>query len=358
MRPTAVVSGQTQHAEGQTTFTLNKEPLSPIPLVMLLPVPSTSASESIQNPPDLNSDVSKTCLSARRVVHIPLPSATPSVAEKTDRTVLVKDMASPVSGSNILIPFASVKNGKTGWTLLEGPSMSGSVTNIYSLKKGDDQVGGIKSRSIIYITQLNAKNEKKSKVLSNLEILQVINVMKKNVFGDKRMENLSSSTAAASDHAEMKADDETQTGSRQENSNPSPEESSDAQLTRNIESESLSGVTMQPRRSDSNPSVVMLDSSPVNRQPEEDQIPKSPLHSSIKVCLNPDDLSSKDDKQITEQYPEGEDLGLVGAMIELGDESDLVQCETCGKMILEKDLIQHSMMHSDSSVPFPSSRIL
>lgn len=348
--PTAVVSGQTKPAEGLTTFTLNKEPLSPIPLVMLLPVPSTSASDSIQNPQKLNSGVSNKCLSAPQVIHVPLPSNNCPVRKESEKTVLLKDMAGPVPGSNILIPLTSAENGKTGWALLEGPCTSGSVTKIYTIKKENEQVADIKLEPIFPVPQLNANNEQTKKVLSNLEILQILNMMKKNVCSDERKGKLSSLTTAISDNTEMKADDEKQRGSRLRNSSHSLEKSSDAQLTTNIERESLSADKTQTRCPDFEMSTVILDSSRVKRQPEEDQIPKSSPRSSSKFFLNPDELSSKNNVQKTDEHPEEEDLDLDSAVMEFGDESDVVQCETCGRMILEKDLVQHTMKHSVSSV--------
>lgn len=336
-QPTAVVHGQTNPAEGLCAVTPNKEPVSPVPLVMLLPVPSTSASDNIQNP--LNSDLSKTCLSAPQVIQVPLPPTNCSIGKESEETVLVKDVvASSVSGSKILIPLTSVKNDKTGWALLEGPCTSGSVTKIYALKK--EQAPNIKLKPVIYIPQLNAKNQQKNKVLSNEAILQVIHIMKNNVCGDKRMGTLSSLTTATPDKAEMKAGDEKEGGSRLENGNASSEKSSEAQLTTNMERESA--VKMQSHCPDLNSSVVILDSS-VKRQPEEVQIPKS------KFSLSPAELSSKNKEQKTDQPPEKKDMGLDSAVIGLGDESDIVQCETCGKIILEKDLVQHNMMHSASS---------
>lgn len=350
LQPSVVVSGQTKPAEGLTTFTRNKEPVSPVPLVMLLPVPSMSASDSIQNPQKLNSGVSKQSLSAPQVLHISLPSTKSSVGKESDKIVLLKDMASHVPGSNILIPLTSVKNGKSGWTLLEGPCTSGSVTNIYAVKKENEQVVDIKLKPTLYVPQLNASNGQKNKVLSKLEILQVLNVMKTNVCGDKTKENLSSLTSPTSHNAEMKADDGKQGGSKLESSNPSLEKNSNAQLTTNMES--LSVVKMQPHCPVFNSSVVMLDSSPVKNQREEFVMPNSSIHSLsfVKFSLNPDELPPKSNVQKADRNAEGEHLGLDSEMIELGDESDVAQCETCGKMILEKDLVQHTMDHSVSSV--------
>ncbi|XP_026769114.3 zinc finger protein 628 isoform X2 [Pangasianodon hypophthalmus] len=349
LHPTAIVSGQTKPAEGLTTVTLNKEPLSPIPVVMLLPAPSTSASDSIQK---LNSEVSKKSLSAPQVIHILLPSNNSSVHKESDKTVLLKDMASHVPGSNILLPSTSesVKNGKTGWTLLEIPRTSGSVTKIYTMKKENEQVADIRLKPILHIPQLNAKNEQKKKVLSNLEILQVLHMMKNNVCGDKRKESLPNLTTAASDNAEMKADDEKLRRSRLEKSNPSLEKTRDVQLTTNIERDSLSAVTMQPRCPDFDSSAVMLDSSPRKRQPKEDRIPESSIHSLSEFSLNLDELSSKNNVQKSHKLPEEEDLGLDRAQLMLGDESDIVQCDICGRMISGKDLVQHTMKHSVSSV--------
>ncbi|XP_053478341.1 zinc finger protein Xfin [Ictalurus furcatus] len=332
MHPTAVVSDQTKPAEVQSTFTLNKEPVSPIPLVMILPVPSTSASKSIQNPQKLNSDVSKKCLSAPQVIHIPLPPNKCSVRKESGKTVLLKDMASPVPGSNILIPLTS------------GPCTSGSVTKIYVVKKEKEQV------AITHIPQLNAKNEQKKTILSSMEILQILNVMKKNVCVDKKAETPSSLTSAASDNAEVKADDEKQGGLRLENSNPSLEKSSDGTTNTERDSLSLSAVNMQPPCPDVDSSAVMLDSSPVKTQPKQDQIPQSSIHSSSKFSLNPDELSSKNSVQKTDQPPQEEDFCLYSAQSEYGDESEIVQCEICGKIILEKDLDQHTEVHSVSSV--------
>lgn len=301
-----MVRGQTNPAEGLSALTLNKETLSPIPLVMLLPLPSTSVSDSIQHPQ--KSDVSSTLLSALQVMQV--PSTNRSIGRESDETAAVKDVASPVSGSKILIPLTSVKNDKTQLTLLEAPCTSSSMTKIYALKKEIEQVADIKLKPIIYIPQLNAKNQPKNKVLSNNAILKVLNIMKNNVCVEKRMETLTSSTTATKDEAEMKAEDETQAGSRLENGNPSSEKSRDTQLTSSIERDSA--VIMQSHC----PSL---------------------------------ELSSQNNEQKTDKHHEEENMGLDSAVIGLDDKSDVVQCETCGEMIIEKDLVRHDMMHSDSS---------
>lgn len=309
LQPTVAVSGQTKPAEGLTPFSHNKEPLSPIPLVMLLPPPSMPASDSIQDSQQLTSEISKNCLSAPQVIHIPNNC---SVGNGSDQTMLLRDMTSPVSGSNVLISLTSVKNEKTGWTLLEGPCTSDSVTKIYPMKQENEQMADIKLKPMLQIIQLNAKNEQKQKLLSNLEILQVLNLVKKNGCGDKRKENLSSSL----------------------------EKSSDAQLTTNVESDSA--VKIQPLCPDFNSAAVMLDSSPTTRQPEEDQIPESLFPSSSKSSSNLDELLSKNNVQKTDKHPQEEDLGLDSSVMELGDEPHIVQCENCGNMVLETDLVQHT----------------
>lgn len=301
-------SGQTQPAEGLTTSSPNNEPLSPVPLLMLLPVPSTSAPDNIQNPQKLNSD-----LSAPQVIHIPLPTNNCSVGTESDNTVLLKDMASPVPGSNLLIPLTSVKNGETGWTLLEGPCTSG--TKIYPMKKQNEQVADIVLKPVLYTPQLNAKSEQKQKVLSNLEIMQILKIVKKKGCDENRKECPSSS----------------------------PEQSSDAQLASNIERD----AQMQPQCPDINSTAVMLDTPPDKGQ-TEDQTPKSLFHSSPK--LNMDELSSENSVQNMEKPPAEEALGLDIPVSELGEESEMVQCETCGEMMLEKDLIQHSRTHYVTSV--------
>ncbi|XP_060777298.1 serendipity locus protein H-1 isoform X2 [Neoarius graeffei] len=337
--PAAVVSGQTKPAEGLTTFTLNKEPLSPLPLVMFLPAPSASASDSIQNPQKLNSDVSNECLSAPQVIHIPLPSNNSSVHKECEKSVLLKDIASPVPGSNILIPLTSVENGKTGWTLLEAQCASGSITKIYTIRKENGQVTDITLERISPVPQVNASSEQKKKGLSNLEIAQILHLMKKNVCSVERKENRSNLTIAISDNT----DDEKQSASRLRNRSPSLQKSADAQLTTNTESECLGAEKMQPCP-DFDTSTVILDSSQVKRQLEEDQIPKSSIHSSSRF-LNSDEISSQNNVQKTHEHLEEEDLGLDCAVIELGDESDTVQCETCGRMVLERDLVQHTITH-------------
>lgn len=295
-------SGQTQPAEGLTTYSPNNEPLSPVPLVMLLPVPSTSAPNNMQNPQKLNS--------APQVIHIPFPTNNCSIGPESDKTVLLKDMASPVPGSNLLIPLTSVKNGETGWTLLEGPRTSG--TKIYPMKNQNEQVADIVLKPVLYTPQLNAKSEQKPKFLSNVEIMQILKIVKKKGCDENRKECPSSS----------------------------PEKSSDAQLASNIERD----AQMQPQCPDINSTAVMLDTPPDKGQPEEDQTPKSLLHSSPK--LNMDELSSKNSVQNLEKHPAEEALGLDIPV----SESERVQCETCGEMMLEKDLIQHSRTHATSDL--------
>lgn len=332
LHPTNAVSSQTQPAVGLTAVSMNKEPHSPVPLVMFVPVPSTSTSSSILNPQKPTSDVSKKSVSAPQVIHIPLPSNNNSLHKEPVKTVVLKDMARPVSGSNVLI---SMKNTKVGWTLLQGPGTVGSMPKIFAVRKENKQVAAVSSKLIVRSPQFSANNEQTKKVLSNLEILQILNVMKKT--GDKK-ENVSSSSTSASASAEVKADGGKQEGSRLETSNAPLEKSSDA----NIERDGLGAVNMQPPDS----SAVMCDSSPL-KKPDEDQIPKSSIHS------NQTELS-ENSEQNTDKHPEEEKQDLDSAVMELEDKSDIVQCETCGKMLLEKDLAQHTMTHSVSSVPTKS----
>ncbi|KAK3550657.1 hypothetical protein QTP70_002356 [Hemibagrus guttatus] len=313
LHPTDTVSSQTQPAVGLTTTSMNKEPHSPVPLVMLLPVPSTSTSSSILNPQKLTSDVSKKCVSAPQVIHIPLPSDDSSLHKEPVKTVVLKDVARPVSASNILI---SMKNTKIGWTPLQGPGTIGSVPEMLAVRKENKQVAAVNSKLIVRSLQLPAKIEQKKKVLSNLEILQILNVIKKN--SDKK-ENVSSSTTSASASAEMKADDGKQEGSRLETSNTPLEKSSDAKSATNRERDGFG-----------------------------DQIPKASIHS------NQTELSSENSEQNTDKHPEEENLDLDNAAMEFDDKSDIVQCETCGKILLEKDLVQHTMKHSVSSLPTTS----
>ncbi|XP_053349548.1 zinc finger protein 699 [Clarias gariepinus] len=335
-RPAVVLSGQTKATEGLTTFTSNKEPASSVPLVMLLPVQSSSASSAIQAPQKLHSDVSKRSLSAPQVVHIPLPLNNCSVQNEPDRTVLLKDMAGPVPSSNVLIPLPTVKNEKTAWTLLDGPCTSSSVTKIYTVIKQREQESNLKFKPVMQIVRLNAKTDQKKNILSNLEIAQVLSMMKKNNCDNKPKENLLTPPPTASDNAETTAGGEKPSGLRMEN--PSLGKSSDAQITANTERQSVSAVKMQPCCRGVDSSADMLVSSTVKRQTEEDQIPAS-------VSSNPEERASKDNVHERDEPHEDNGLGLESTLVELGDEADIVQCETCGEMVLESDLVQHGMKH-------------
>lgn len=309
--PTNVVSSQTKPAESLTTVSVNT-------LVMLLPVPSPSASNSIPNPAKLTTDVSKKCVSAPPVIHIPLQSNNSSVHKESVKTAVVKDLTSLRPASNILI---SMKNTKTGWTMLQGPSTSGPVTKLYLVREESKQA-----------TAADSISKQKKRVLSNLEIIQILNILKKN--GDKTKETLSSSESA-----EMTADDGRQKGSSLETSNTSLEQSSDYELTTKAGRDILGAVNTKPQCPDFDSSAVMCESLPLKRQPGEDQIPKASTEFSSENC-----------GQNTDNNSDEENSDLDNAAIELCDESDVVQCETCGKMILEKDLVQHTMKHSVSNV--------
>ncbi|XP_027009706.2 zinc finger and SCAN domain-containing protein 2 [Tachysurus fulvidraco] len=313
--PPNVVSSQPNPADSLTTVSVNKKPLSSVPLFMLLPVPSTSASNSIPNPAKLTSDVSKKSVSAPPVIHIPLQSNNGSVHKESIKTAVVKDLTSLRPASNILI---SMKNTKTGWSLLQGPSTPGPVTKIYVVREESKQA-----------TAANSISEQKTRVLSNLEILQILNILKKT--GDKKKETLSSSEST-----EMTADDGTQKGSSLETSNTSLKQSSDCELTTKTGRDIL---YTKPQGPDFDSSAVTCDSLPLKTQPEEDQIPKAST-----------ELSSENRGQNTDNNADEENSDLDNAATELGDESDVVQCETCGKMILDKDLVQHTMKHSVSNV--------
>ncbi|KAI5620579.1 zinc finger protein 628 [Silurus asotus] len=319
MHPTTVLNGQTKPPEALTTITLNNEPLTPVPLVMLLPVSSTSKPKSIPN-----SDVSKKRVSAPQLIHIPLASNNRSVSKESDKTVLIKDLASPVPGSNILIPLTSLKSGKAEWTVVEGPCTSGSVTTIYTIKKETEQVLDTNAK------QPDAKNELKKNVLSNLEILQILNMLKKNGGGDARKENTSSLISVVSVNSQMKAGDEKQSGSRMENGDPSLIKSSDAWFKTNTVTDRPTAAKLQPESSYSDSSAVMGDSLAVQKQPEKDQMPKSAIPSPPK-------------------FSEEKDFGVERAGTRLGDDSDVMQCEVCGEMISEKDLDQHKGKHSACS---------
>ncbi|TSL82473.1 Zinc finger imprinted 3 [Bagarius yarrelli] len=319
-----------QPAEVPTTFTLNKEPISPLPLVMLLPAPSTSASTSIPNTQTLTSNVSKKSASAPQVNYVSLPSNC-SAPKESDKTVVLKDLSQPAPASNVLMPVTSVKNAKTGWTLLDGAGTSAPVTKIIVIKKKN--TADINSKPLLQNPQLHAKLEPKKGILSNLQILQVLDMIKKNVCNDKTKLNQPPSHVIP-----IKADKEKQEGLKLDTSKPLVEQRSGAALTKKILRDDLSAVNMQPRHPDT---------AAVKDRPEQDQSSKASIDLS-------NTQESKNNLQNINKHTEEEVPVPDSAAMESVGKSEVVQCETCGEMILETKLAEHTIKHSASSVPATS----
>ncbi|KAG9275935.1 zinc finger protein 236 [Astyanax mexicanus] len=180
LQTVASLSNQAKPSEGQWTLVLDKDSNSGnVPLVMFLPGPIPSASKSSQSPPKIVA----TSAVSEKLLSVPqiidVPLASTSQAAKSDKPVLLKSLANPAA--NVLIPLTTgVNRPKMRWTVLDDQITSGSLIN---------GAAPVELKQILNISQANTGGKQTIGVLSNLSE-EVLNSLQKT----KACSNLPSSS--------------------------------------------------------------------------------------------------------------------------------------------------------------------
>ncbi len=357
---------QNKPADGRWKFTLTKEPPPGMPLVMLLPVPTTQYSttsvhtKSSQNfiPSSL---VLETPSSAPRVVSIPV---VPSVISKEVEKDTVESSRTNIP-SNTLIPVQSHDCiSQKRWTVLEDQG-SFQVFATENVKAGEQAAGvAVANQGTNITAQVEVENKQETQ--SNL---------KPNALGDEKTvagslsENASlNPTCTMTPLHLIKVQEEKDGGdnikkssSNSKDLNSSPVMAGVEVLKRKTETQTLD--SSQTRCHD----LVSCSSEfTCHKKPCKDDRLFKEVVSSDRMCAESQmEITMTGDK--LENCPHGqtesrfdveveinEDVESSSMEVEIGDEDsgvdmlegELHECVTCGQVIPEKNMIQHYMQHA------------
>ncbi|XP_062848344.1 zinc finger protein 37 [Trichomycterus rosablanca] len=310
IHPVIPVGSQIKTPDPPLNVTLNKDPISPVSLVMFMPVPLTPSSESI---PDAKNPVLA-------------PHATElSVASTSSapNTELPQDNASS-SSSKILIPLSTENDTKKRWTVLDLPT-SGPVSKtytVYTVKKENEITVAAK---LLSVGKVNAENAQKN-VLSSQQILDILNIIKKKQGPDEKNANLHTVVIPA-----KYCENDIQGVSGLE-AKKSIETSGDNQST-TVGKDTLGAEKINFHNPDFGFSGMGPEVLRIKEESEYCEDSKSLIH------WLPE-LSSLKPEKTVQKVTEEEDSWSKNI-----PEPDVVQCEICGKMLLEKDLSEHNLEH-------------
>lgn len=339
---------QNKPADGRWKLTLNKEPPPGLPLVMLVPV-STTQYSSTSDPTKRSQNflpsslVLETPSSAPHVIAMPVASPGTVISKEAE-----KDSVEPCRTnipSNTLIPVESHdSSSKKRWAISEDQG-SVQVFSTENLKAEEQAAGLVEANQGMNVTaQVEAEREQKN--LSN---------MKPNALRDEKTDPGCSSDAASLNPTcpvtplclkkvnEGKDDDDKEKKSSNLNDlNPS-----------------------QPEVEVSVPFMRKSEKQMLDMQDSRDQRFFKKDKSSDRMCASQMEFTMTGDK--SENGPLGqnesgfdveveinEDVDLSSMEVEIGDEDsgvdmldgELHECVTCGKVLPEKDMIQHYMKHA------------
>lgn len=300
---------------------MNKEQ-PPGNYVMFLPTPITSPTEGLQNSQSLVSPSTEKHLLLSHATDVPLAStkqgllASVSKVAKSDRPVLLQGVANP--NANVLIPLTVNSNSpKIRWTVLEDQHTPGSVTNMGSItKKTKTVVAFVESKQAINMSQVNAEDKQKGKVLLNLEItktLQKIGLI-------ETKPNLPSSPTVGTHNPETPlclVKFKTGPGSHSRQPSPSKPDGSSP----SVESAEVGSSVLSTQKSDGHVLGTGISGPSESTTDKKEAVP-SDEHERVKNLIPP--LDSDVDE-------------------------DVCQCEICGIVVLEKNISHHIKEHSVGS---------
>lgn len=355
---------QNKPADGRWKFTLNKEPPPGMPLVMLLPVPTTQYSttsiptKSSQNflPSSL---VLETPSYAPRVVSMPVvPSGTVISKEVGNDTVEPSRTNIP---SNRLIPVQSHDSiSQKRWTVLED---QGSVQVFASENvKAGEQAAGVSVENQGTNVTAQGEVENKQETPSNL----MPNADEKTVPGSLSENASLNPTCTMTPLCLIKLKEEKDGGDNIKKSSSNLKDLDSSPVMAGVEVLKRKPQTLDSSQTGSHDLVSCSSEMTYHKKASKDERLFKEVVSSDRMCAESQmEFTTMGDK--SENCPQGknesgfdveveinEDVESSSMEVEIGDEDSgvdmleggLHECVTCGQVLPEKDMIQHYMKHA------------